>query len=138
MENLPDAQGFLFTVHRGHNQRDAGVPGNVIKAHLPFRHMMARPFRGDDQDELIGLLAGGHHLLHQPAGLFPVHGDAAAPVEEPAEGIIEQLGLAHITDIGPQEEDRAQEQNKIPIGCVRRTDQDEFWDIGQHTIHTPA
>jgi hypothetical protein len=73
-----------------------------------------------------------------PVDFFAVHGDPAAVAEEPANRKAEYLRLAHETDVCPQAEDHAQEQEEVPVGGVRRADQDEFRDVGEFSIHAPA
>src|SRR5689334_20501102 len=138
MKYLSEMHDLLFTVHDSHHDRDPCVLCDVIKAPFPFTYLVARAFRRDDQDELLRFIADLHHLIHQSRGFFPVDGNPAAVTEEPANRKAEQLRLAHKVDICPQAEYHAQEKEEVPVGGVRRTDQDKFWDVRQASVDMPA
>jgi len=77
-------------------------------------------------------------LLHQAGGFFSIHGYPAAITKEPANWPAEEFRLTHKADVCPQAEDHAQEKEKVPVGGVRRADQNEFREVRQASVDTPA
>ena len=138
MESLPDPHLFAFAVHDCHHDGDARASGDVIEAALPLCHIMTRAFGRDGEDEVRRLVARLHHLLHQPAGSFPIHRHAAAKIKEPAVRRAEQFRFAHEADVRPESKDDAEEQQEVPIRGVRRADQNELRQGGQFPVHAPT
>lgn len=138
MKHLPEMDGLTLAIHHCHYDGDPRIFGDVIKALFPFCHLVARAFRRDHQDELLRFIANLHHLLYQTGGFFSVHRNSAAIAEEPANRKAEQLRLAHKVDVCTQAEDHAQKKEEVPVGGVRRADQDELGEVGQLSVYTPA
>ena len=50
----------------------------------------------------------------------------------------EQLRFAHELDVRSQSENNAKEQNEVPIGSMRRTDQNIFGQVREFPLYAPA
>jgi hypothetical protein len=59
-------------------------------------------------------------------------------MEEPSKRPAKQFRLAYKADICAQDENQCQEYQEIPIGRMRRADQNKFWQVWQSSLHFPA
>ena len=77
-------------------------------------------------------------MFHQPGGFLTIHGDSAAIIKERSMRKAEQLRLTHELDVRSQGKDDSKEQDEVPIGSMRRTDQNIFGQVREFPVHAPA
>jgi len=117
-------------IQKSEHDRDIGAPGDVIESAFPVRDLLPGSLGGQNHGELCPFLEYLDHLYYDIARLGPIDWNAAKPPEESVKGPPEEAVLSEPVTSELQNKNHGQPDGEIPVGGVRRQDDDVLRDVG--------
>lgn len=125
-------------VERRRDNGHARAYSNVVEATAPGWNAPSCTLRRDSKHEAVTPIEFHDRLLHDVVRRASLHWNAADSAKYWPEGPAEDRVLAEPGRVDVDREVDKEPNDEVPVGCVRRDDDDELGEIRQRTRNAPA
>ena len=133
-----DSQLSIREIERSSDDRHSRTRRDVIEAAAPRRHASSRPFRRDAENKALPSSEFRDRLIHDVVRRVSPDGNATDSSQNGSERPSKDRVLAQPGCVDVDRKVRENADDEVPVGRVRRDDNDELRSVRKGARYSPA